>query len=1190
MKDKTKVNNIISLSIVFLMVAVVSAPAFQAIDIENMTGMSKGCSYKPIIPVKKTTFVQFDKEKLIDDYAYLASIPTAIFSNDEKLISHPLLYFQAEDTYPDEEKYRFLNDYPGIHYLMEDWMSYCNGRLDQLTTINVDESDLDPDWNTRSHFSIKSEDPFDIASQLAINEWSYSNDAIIAVIEEEYEKPEIEFKGSVTGNLQGEIGTKRFTIKRPYGPASEYEKFTIEDEYKYVKVDLWYPAIVTFKSVITAIPGFQGAVGATFPSIDPDLQVFYHDDKGWVQSAASSHMAITNGPHEEAFSYVYEPGDWRVGVTNMPTEGMDSVISSGPLGKVKIYGSPIDAMKSLLQGVNKFNVDVTKYPGTEIVIPETPEFGCRDGTFELTWDNDNIDLGLTLIGPTGEEIYSVVEKDVDSQKINIHHVGECMEGENYKVVVYALDDVTIPVDFKVKYNWYQNISRKEADLIASACQGAILGSIHNCPLLYVKPNKIPKVTTNAILKLGVENIHLINLGGHLKKEALDELKENCKIKKHCTEYEEVYEEIMATTGSNDVVFSTIDPWTYWYYESTASDLGPAGEYDGAFYFGPASYCAAYHGSPLLLIDNHKELSSAAIYHIDTQQKNPIGNVKPTVACMYKTGNKIYDFLDEHGFDQKGRESIITVAGQYDIGPTWSRNFAGVGEPGAIIGTPSDTASNLVRNLFYQALIYQNPALSPNGVTLINGSKSSRAWGSFKLTDFHPLRGILARLGKSTPKLTNLKIIRPSREEDYKFPVLHTYGCYSHRFNERASKYWGVTYQTRNGYTPGVDISGEEIDQGTRMKFENKPGSFLPDLSDSINGPFYASRAGYSNAFSTDFDITMENLNQGVISWNMVLHGFSGNGGILAWWAPSGNVLIDTVTGSKPYEVNPWRGYDMLWGSTEEPDSATLNSKVGFFTGLTGLGVPDAGPLRSGILKTGMDIVGAALPFPDNLPLLWMFSQRENYFDGLIGPYSFTAFAAKFHFDHPATEVDDKLGNLHSMSFHAGSCLIGCSYLQIAMMRHGAVAQEIDPWVTSYWSGYAGQQTSRGYALGKTVGETFTDGIEEVGVKYIFEDDEDRTWWWDTSENIMMYGDPDLRIFVPNTKYDQLERNNWGIEEIKLLSYDTEFTAEGHMPFGATNHPHEKEMQNFLQKNLFVLIILVLIIILLLIAIGISRKK
>jgi len=37
MKDKGKVNNIISLSIVFLMVAVVSAPAFQAIDIEKMT-------------------------------------------------------------------------------------------------------------------------------------------------------------------------------------------------------------------------------------------------------------------------------------------------------------------------------------------------------------------------------------------------------------------------------------------------------------------------------------------------------------------------------------------------------------------------------------------------------------------------------------------------------------------------------------------------------------------------------------------------------------------------------------------------------------------------------------------------------------------------------------------------------------------------------------------------------------------------------------------------------------------------------------------------------------------------------------------------------------------------------------------------------------------------------------------------
>jgi len=997
-------------------------------------------------------------------------------------------------------------------------------------------------------------------------------------------------KGVVNGSLDGKIETEKFKIKRPFGPATEYEKFTIKNEFKYVKVDLWYPSIVALKNIITAVPGFQGAVGVTFPSVDPDLQIFYDDGKGWIQTAAASEMAIEYGPHEEAFSYVYKPGDWRIGVTNMPTEGMESVINSGPLGMVKWYGSLLDAMKSLLGGVDNFNVEVTKYPGTEIIIPDHPEFGCRDAVFELTWDNDDVDLGLSLIGPSGEEIDSVLEKNVDSQEIWIHHVGECLEDENYKVVVYALDDVPFTTDFKVRYKWNQNITRKEADLVASACQGAILGSVRNNPLLYVKPNKIPESTKDALLKLGVKNVNVIDLGGYLKKDRINELKDIVSIKKHFTDYKDIYDEIMEETGSNDVIFSTIDPWSYWWYEKKAKLLKPAGEFENAFFYGPAAYAAAHHGAPLLLIDNHKELSGAAVWHIDTQQKNGLGNVKPVIACMFKTGTKIYDFLDEWGFDKKGRESIITVAGQYDIGPTWSRNFAGVGEPGAFIGTPGDTAIHISRNIFYPALIYQNPALSPNGVTLVNGSKSNRAWGSFKLLDFHPLRGILARLGKDTPKLTNLVITRPSREENYKFPVLHTYGCYSHRFNERASKYWGVKYQTRTGYTPGIDLSGEEIDEGTRMIFENKPGSFLPDLSDSVYGPFYCTRAGYDSAFSTDFEITMDNLNKGVISWYMILHGWSGDGGILSWWSPSGMKGFDLVTGSRPFEKNPWRCYDMLWGSTAEPDSATMNAKVGFLTGLSGFGVPNSGPIRSGVLKTGMDIVSATLPFPDNLPILWLFSQRENYFDGLIAPYSITSFVTKFHFQHPATEIDEKLDNLHSMDFHAGSCLIGCTYLQICLMRHGSPLQEIDPWSTSYWGGYANQQTARDYALGKTAGETFTDGINEIGVKYIFEDDEERAWWWDTGENIMIFGDPDLRIFVPSTKYDSEGKNHWKKEDIKSLTYDSEFITGGHMPFGATNYPHEKEMQSFLQKNLFVIVILVLIIILLIAAAAISRKK
>ncbi|MCK5636619.1 MAG: hypothetical protein KAH91_04280, partial [Thermoplasmatales archaeon] len=538
------------------------------------------------------------------------------------------------------------------------------------------------------------------------------------------------------------------TVKRPYGPAPEYEYFTIEEEYKYVEVDLWYPSfVINFGIGINNIPGFGGAAGITLPSVDPDLQVYCKYEGDWLQTAGESEMAITQGPYEEAYSYVYKPGDWRVSVTNMPTEGVDeSLIHNGPLGKGKIkrYGSLKDAVKNLLFGVTSFNVDITKYPGVELEIPDLPPFGCRDATFKLSWDNDNINLGFTLIGLSGEEIDSVMKKDTKSQEIHLHQLGEGLEGEHYKVVVYALDDVSTPTDFTVEYSWYQNISRKEGDLLASACQGAILGSTINAPLLYTKPDELPDCTSDTLHKLGVENICIVDLGGYLTKEIKDELADIAEINEHYTEYKKIYDEIMESTGSNDVIFSTIDPWSYWYYKDRAGQLKPAGEFEEAFYFGPAAYAAAHHGSPLLLIDNHPELSGASTWHIDFWRKNAHGFNLPPIAVMFLTGSRVYDFLGEYGFDKEGAESILTVAGQYDIGPTWTRVFAGVGNPGNIIGTPVDVSNHITRSIFYPGLIFQNPALNGK-VELETGSESERVQSSI----LRPFKGLLGRLSRST---------------------------------------------------------------------------------------------------------------------------------------------------------------------------------------------------------------------------------------------------------------------------------------------------------------------------------------------------------------------------------------------------------------------------------------------------------
>jgi hypothetical protein len=888
-------------------------------------------------------------------------------------------------------------------------------------------------------------------------------------------------------------------------------------------------------------------------------------------------MTITNGPHEKLLSYVYKPGTWRIGVTNMPTEGgpedsFTHFLFGKTNGKALIYGTNLDAFRNAIgRPLTQYYCDITKYPGVNKRIVDQPPFGCRDATFTLSWNNPNVNLGLTIIGPSGEEIESVLDESTESQKIHLDQLGECINEQYYSIIVYALGDISSETEFTVDYSWRQNISRQEGDSISSACQAAIFASTTNSPMLYVKPESIPDCTKNALTTLGVKNIHIYDINEQISQDAYSQLKNIATIKSHHTTYKDAYDAITGHTGQYDIIFSTIDPWSYWMYTHKARELRPYGEFDEAFYFGPASYAAAHHGSPLILVDNHPELSKAVVWHNEFWKKHGNGYVDIPVAQMVITGRVVYGFLEDYDLDREGNETILTVGGQYDLAPSWTRTFAGVANPGHIIGTPIDATNQICRNIFYPSLIFENPALNRE-ITLTNGSKSIRTQPSL----IRPFQRLFERI--RSPYGSNLRIIKPSKKESYIYPILHTYGCYSHRFNERGSIYWGAKYQTRDGIIPGETISLNEIDQGSREIFEGIPGSYHPDMAETVILPFYASKAGYMNAYSTNFDITIDNLNQGVISWYMVLHGDSQNGGQLAWYDPqsvykqSGSQLLQKLAGlvlglyPLTAEINPWRGYDQLWGSTEEPDSATLNAEIGLFLGILGLADRE-GFLHGGFLKTGLDFV------PSNIPLMGI--NRQNYYDGLVGPYSITAMLTKFGYSHTAKEIDEKLENLHSMNFHANSCLIGCKYLHIAFMRHGSVIQEIDPWPTSYWGGVVFQEIPRDLALGKTIGESYAEGRSKIGIQYLFEDDEEIEWWWDSAENVVLFGDPDLRIWIPSDKWSS--NNHWEWNEVQPLQGDSNIILSGHQPFGVSTYPNQFQ-RNILLDYIWVLAIILIALI------------
>jgi len=90
------------------------------------------------------------------------------------------------------------------------------------------------------------------------------------------------------------------------------------------------------------------------------------------------------------------------------------------------------------------------------------------------------------------------------------------------------------------------------------------------------------------------------------------------------------------------------------------------------------------------------------------------------------------------------------------------------------------------------------------------------------------------------------------------------------------------------------------------------------------------------------------------------------------------------------------------------------------------------------------------------------------------------------------------------------------------------------------------------------------------------------------ENVCFYGDPDLRPYVPGVGYSNA--NYWEREDTESLRYDAEISIDGHMPFGATSYPNERQQLPFWQEYIVLTISLIVIIFLVVALVVIGRKK
>ncbi|PKK85554.1 MAG: hypothetical protein CVT48_04905 [Thermoplasmata archaeon HGW-Thermoplasmata-1] len=976
----------------------------------------EGVSWKPVAPLSRITFVGFDKQSYLDDFGYMAAIPANVFhdSNAGLIYASPLLYYEPAVT--EGGIYETLNANKGLKYFSDDWNGYCGGAVDQMQLINVD-SVSDMPINATDTLKINADNPYALAAEIADANWKSSGVAVVAAIQSGFEDLNEKTHGSINGTVPAAYKTNAFLIEnsREVGVLPQYNNFSIDAPYKFIVADMTWDFI----------PG-AGEVPSPLYAIDPDLQL-YDFSMGQV-SASEGWMS----PSEYCASYIYNHGQWSAAVTYMPTKQTVS-LDSYPDVKEAVTSAQTaldDTNRPLMQPSTttaNYRINVETYPGDEYALLDSTPYSCREGTFRLSWDNTDAELGFVVRDPAGAELGAAIEKGKSSQELIFNRMGEGA----YTVTILKLNDAASDVKFTLEYDWTQFRSKAEGEALESAAEGAVLASTLNAPLLYVDFAEIPDETANTLERLGVKTIHFVNLGGHADKNLASKLSAFGKVTEY-DDYLEIYSKIQSITGQNDLIFTTVDPWSYW----LAEKLQPEGEEPYATFIGPAAYLAAHHGSPVMVVDTHPELSCPAAWHTNDWLQKAKSRDFPSVGCMVLTGREVYRFVNESGFDGEGRESMITVADQFDIGVPWDRVFPGAALPGRIMGTPVDTGYWICRNVFYPALVFQNPGMA-HGASRITGSHS----------DIDPLTGAFS--------------IIPGGEVMVDYPVLQTWVCYEHRFNERASSYWGLDYTTADGITPFKQASPYPIDMGCNMPYAT--GQFYPDMSCSNVVPFYLNKLGYDSVFSTAFDPVMENINRGVLMWIEVMHGGQSGSGVVGFWYDE----------AQP-EKNPWRCYEEF-GSTSEPDSMSINKQVP-------LDVVPSNP------ATGYDGVVITV----------------------VSQFSQTTTKSGYDFD---TALD----NAYSAGFMGGSCLISNTLLHLSLVRHGFVFQVIDPWVTSWYSAFAFEMIPRYMAMGDTIGEAYEKSILHVGIGYMAD-----SWWWDISENVEFFGDPDLKVYSPNFGWDEPE--------------------------------------------------------------------
>jgi len=288
----------------------------------------------------------------------------------------------------------------------------------------------------------------------------------------------------------------------------------------------------------------------------------------------------------------------------------------------------------------------------------------------------------------------------------------------------------------------RTVNPDRADAAISAANAAVIASLNHFPLLYVTKTSVPAATASAFTALGVNNVIFVERN-EIGKDVRASLP---TIQKDLKTMQNIVDEIKSYPTSENYV--------------TVTSLKTG---DG--FFAPAAMLAAYHGSPVIRVEEAPDGDPAAVAErIQSWQRwdgdyyhgsRANGHMPKASALVEQNKLKVYltlvrfflganvtlppygldakrywneemftdfhNYIDSLGLDRDGQEGYVTVAPRADIPFELHSVLMGNNSyAGDIPGlTPAYSSDLVVRNILYPALIFANPGRNITTTQLMN---------------------------------------------------------------------------------------------------------------------------------------------------------------------------------------------------------------------------------------------------------------------------------------------------------------------------------------------------------------------------------------------------------------------------------------------------------------------------------------